>query len=43
MPKNISKTELIIILSTEFSLDVESLKCMTFEAIKQKAIDLGVF
>jgi hypothetical protein len=43
MPKNITKTELIMILCSEHNLNQDILKNMTFEAIKQKAIELEVF
>ena len=43
MPNNITKTELIEILISEYSLDKKTLDNMTFVLLKQKAIELGVF
>ena len=43
MPNNITKTELIEILISEYSLDKKTLDNMTFVLIKQKAVELGVF
>lgn len=43
MPNNITRTELIEILVSEYSLDKKTLDNMTFVLLKQKAIELGVF